>query len=253
MDHPPQPRPRRSPMVVLLDAMLSAVTAVQAGNLPGRRRPADGSPPRRTGPLWLVTGVLAVVGGTVVLVLAVLGSPGGLTSLPLPGKAAPAPPAVTSIAPPVVTEQTPAIRPTSATAKPSASARSSATATVPPSSSSTSAAAPPVLTADYRAANGSGLLGYRATVTLTAEGGGPSADWRLSVSLPRATLQIAAVSGATAEQEGAVWTFTPVDATRTVTPGTPVVIEFDVRGATLLDAQPTDCRVNDRECGGLSG
>jgi len=33
-------RPRRSLVVVLLDAMLGLVTAVQTGNLPGRRGPA---------------------------------------------------------------------------------------------------------------------------------------------------------------------------------------------------------------------
>jgi hypothetical protein len=248
------PRPRRSPMVVLLDAMLSVVTAVQVGTLPGRRPAADRGSSRRTTPLWLLAGVLGTAGGTAVLIWALIGAPGGLTALPLPGKAEPAPPAAaTSIGPGVTESPSPSPSPSSTSARPSASQSAAA---------SVSAAAPPpavppspeakVLTADYVAANGSGLLGYRATVTLNASGSGASTDWRLNLTLPRSTLRIGGVSGATATQDGAVWTLTPVDETRAVSPGTPVVITFDVRGATLVDAQPTDCRINDEPCNGLS-
>jgi hypothetical protein len=107
------------------------------------------------------------------------------------------------------------------------------------------------LTAAYAAAGGSGLLGYQATVTLEAEGPAASKDWRLTITLPRPTLQIAAVDGATVEHEGAVWTFTPDDATRQIAAGASAVISFEVRGATLVDAQPTDCRVDDQACAGL--
>ncbi|MEV6304106.1 cellulose binding domain-containing protein [Actinoplanes sp. NPDC051861] len=242
------PRPRRSPTVVLLDSLLRAVTAVQTGNLPGRREP--GAPPRRTAPLWLLAGVLGTAGGVILLIGVLVGAPGGLIDLPLPGKAAPAPPVVESLGPAATTQQAPSARPSATSAKPSPSASPSLTSAVP-APSSPAGTAGNVLTAAYTAANGSGLLGYRATVTLTAEGTGPSRDWRLSITLPRATLQIGGVQGATAEQDGAVWTLTPQDATRTVTPGTPVVITFDVRGATLVDSQPTGCQVNDEPCTGL--
>lgn len=250
------PRPRRSPTVVLLDTMLNVVTAVQSGNLPGRRRPDDGTPPRRTGPYWLLAGVLGMIGGTVVLIVALLRSPGALTDLPAPGAAAPAPTVAVSLVPPVAVRQSPAGPSPSTSVTPSvpvsASAGAGPSASVPPSRTPSSAAAPR-LAAAYAAANGSGLLGYRATVTLAASGGGPSADWRLTVTLPRSTLRISAVSGATAERDGAVWTLTPDDDTRTLAPGTTAVVTFDVLGATLVDAQPTDCRINDRACTGLPG
>ncbi|MFC7272996.1 hypothetical protein ACFQS1_03290 [Paractinoplanes rhizophilus] len=244
MSHPhPHPQPRRSPSVVLLDALLRLVTAVQTGNLPGRRR---------AGLIWLAAGVLVVAGATTILIGALVRAPAGRTGLTPPGQAAPPPPApVTSIAAPATTTAT---RRVSAAASPSAS--------VPPVSSRPAAKAPAGtattgadshLTAAYTAANGSGLLGYRATVTLAAQGPGPSTDWRLTVTLPRPTLQIAAVDGATVERDGAAWTFTPDDTTRQIAAGASAVISFEVRGATLVDAQPTDCRVGDEVCTGLPG
>ena len=250
--------PRRSLLVVLLDAMLGLVTAVQTGNLPGTRRRAATQPAGKRGKaglLWLLAGVLVVAGATTILIGALLRTPGGLTDLPPAGLAGPAP--ATSIAAPATAQQS--------AAGPSASASTSASAPATPSGSSpASAVVPPPaptsagssgggsrLTATYVAANGSGLLGYRATVTVTAVGAAPSTDWQLTITLPRPTLQIAAVSGATAEQDGSVWTFTPVDTTRTIAAGTSAVIAFDVRGATLVDAQPTDCKVDGQVCAGL--
>jgi hypothetical protein len=249
--------PRRSLLVVLLDAMLGLVTAVQTGNLPGTRRGAATRPAGQRGKgglLWLLAGVLVVAGATTILIGALLRTPGGLTDLPPAGLAGPAP--ATSIAAPATAQQS--------AAGPSASASSSASASATPSGSSpASAAVPPPaptsagssggsrLTATYVAANGSGLLGYRATVTVTAVGTAPSTGWQLTITLPRPTLQIAAVTGATAKQDGSVWTFTPVDTTRTIAAGTSAVVAFDVRGATLVDAQPTDCTVDGQACAGV--
>ncbi|HEX5202565.1 MAG TPA: hypothetical protein VFW27_21750, partial [Actinoplanes sp.] len=165
------PRPRRSPSVVLLDALLGLVTAVQTGNVPGRRR---------AGLIWLVAGVLVVAGGTTILIGALMRAPGGLTDLTPPEKAAPAPPPVTSIAAPAVTTTRRTSASASATAKPPSS---KAVSSPPPIAPSTSAGSH--LTAAYAAANGTGLLGYKATVTLAAQGPAPSAGWRLTVTLPR--------------------------------------------------------------------
>ena len=249
------PRPRRSASVVLLDAMLGLVTAVQTGNLPGRAKPGA----RRVGLTWLLAGVLVVAGGTAVLIGALMRAPGGLTDLPPGDRAAPAPPpsspAVSSLAAPVATTKSRA----SASVTPSTSGPASAAS---PTGTAVAGAAPPVasatsagshLTAAYAAANGSGLLGYRATVTLAAQGPAASTDWRLTVTLPRATLQIAAVDGATVAHDGAVWTFTPTGETNRIAAGASAVIAFEVRGATLVDAQPTDCRVGDETCAGLPG
>jgi hypothetical protein len=199
--------------------------------------------------------VLVVAGGIAILVGALMRSPGGLTDLTPPGKAAPAPvPAISIAVPANVTH--PASATTSAPGSPAPTSASVSAATsapaAAPGSSSTPAGASSHLTAAYAAANGSGLLGYQATVTLKAEGPGPSTDWRLAITLPRATLQIAAVDGATVERDGAVWTFTPDDATRQIAAKASAVISFEVRGATLVDAQPTDCRINDEVSSGLS-
>jgi hypothetical protein len=50
-----------------------------------------------------------------------------------------------------------------------------------------------------------------------------------------------------------VWTFTPTDATRRVAAGASVVIAFEVRGATLVDAAPTACRIDSSQCAGIAG
>jgi hypothetical protein len=73
------------------------------------------------------------------------------------------------------------------------------------------------------------------------------------VTLPRPTLQITGVSGAAARQDGSTWTFEPDDSTRTVPPGGSVRISFQVRGATLLDASPRECRIDGRPCAGVGG
>jgi hypothetical protein len=266
MDESP-PRPRRSPVVVLLDWLLGLATAVQTGNMPGAR-PSTVRPgrSRRAGLIWLLAGVLVVAGGTTILVGTLLRAPGGLADLPPAGQAGPAP-AATSIGAPANVQQPPPVAESSrasASASPSLSGSASAAVptvagSVPGSVPAGSAAVPPVesttlgshLTAAYLAKYGSGLLGYRAGVTLTAEGPGASTDWRMTITLPRSTLQIAPISGATVTQNGATWTFTPTGDTRSIAAGAKVEITFDVRGATLVDAQPTDCQINGEACSGL--
>jgi len=248
----PHPAPRRSPTVVLLDAMLGLVTAVQTGNLPGRRRPAERpAGPRRAGLPWLIAGVLVVAGGTTILIGALMGAPGSLIALPGSGEPAPPPAPVTSIAAPAATTTSRVAAGPSASvpAAPAVSHAAGGPAATSPAGRP-SASGGGRLTGAYAAAN-TGLLGYRATVTLDAKGPGPSTDWRLTITLPRPTLQIAAVTGATVERAGAVWTFTPDDSTRRIAAGASAAIAFEVRGATLVDARPTDCRVNEVTCSGL--
>jgi hypothetical protein len=50
-----------------------------------------------------------------------------------------------------------------------------------------------------------------------------------------------------------VWTFSPDNSTRRIPAGASATIAFEVRGATLVDAQPTDCRIDEKTCSGLPG
>jgi hypothetical protein len=75
--------------------------------------------------------------------------------------------------------------------------------------------------------------------------------WLLTVTLPRSTLRVAKVTGATARQDGATWTFTPDGSTAKVPPGGSVNVSFEVQGATLIAASPTACTIDGRACEGL--
>ncbi|WP_433796733.1 cellulose binding domain-containing protein [Actinoplanes sp. CA-252034] len=93
-----------------------------------------------------------------------------------------------------------------------------------------------------------GLLGYRTEVTVTNPGPAVRKGWTLTVTLPRSTLRINQVKGATATQNEAVWTFVPDDTTTSVPAGEQVAISFEVHGATLIDAAPADCRIDTVPC-----
>jgi hypothetical protein len=245
-------RPRRSLVVVLLDALLGAVTAVQTGNLPGVRRAADRpGRPGRAGIAWLVTGVLAAAAGTALLVSAVLRAPNDLADLPPAGVVAAPAPSSGAAAPGTTRPSPTGTSAATTTAAPSRSTENAEAAVPSISASSSSASVGARLTAVYSAAAGSGLLGYRATVTVESHGPDPAVDWRLTITLPRSTLRVAPASGATATQNGAVWTFTPTEESRRIAAGDAVVVTYDVLGATLVDAQPTACQVDDTPCTGL--
>ncbi|GIF22906.1 hypothetical protein BJ973_000736 [Actinoplanes tereljensis] len=237
-------QPHRSPMVVLLDSMLGLATALQTANLPGS---GGGRNRGRAVVFWLVGGVLAAAAGTALLVGAVLRTPDGLADLPPGGGIAALGPTASAAA-------------TSASARPSSAAPSSSSASATPTKptvspttgkpSSAAASSPAAgeakLSAVYTAADG--LLGYRAQVTVSSAGPGTAGDWRLTITMPRQTLQLAAVSGATVAQSGTVWTFTPTAETEQIAAGASVTVVFDVRGATLVDGKPTACRVNEEAC-----
>jgi hypothetical protein len=67
--------------------------------------------------------------------------------------------------------------------------------------------------------------------------------------LPRSTLLVSGVKGATATQNGSVWSFTPDSTTSTVAAGGSVQVVFGVHGATLIDAAPQNCSINGNPCG----
>ena len=251
-------RERRSPTVVLLDAMMRLAIAAQSGPQP-KLRPAGRT--RRGSVGWLAAGIVLAVAGTAIVVAVLIRGPGDLASLPprAPDRARVAEPAP-SVAPP----ESAAVAPTSpaaATGASSAAASASAAGvpspdlpSLPPSGRAPSSRPAPVaapLAAAFRTSTGgTGLLGYEAEIAITNPGAVVRDGWDLTVTLPRPTLQIARVSGATARQDGSTWTFEPGDATRAVPAGGSVVITFQVRGATLLDAAPQECRIDGAPCAG---
>ena len=237
-------RERRSPMVILLDAAMRLAVAAQATPQP---RVQAARRPRRTGMGWLALGVLLAVAGTTVVVGALLDGPDDLASLP-PHAPVRKPPAAGPL-------------PSAALSAIDTSAAVTTTGTPDPESApavaGTDTAAPPAavsLTARYATAGGgTGLLGYAAEVTVVNPGATTHDGWRLTLTLPRATLQVTQVSGAVARQDGATWTFEPDESTRSVRASNSVLISFEVRGATLLESAPVDCRIDGLRCSGLDG
>jgi hypothetical protein len=247
-------RERRSPVVVLLDAAFGLAAALQTGQLPGRRRVREEGEPRvsrRAGIAWLTAGIVAAVAGTVLLAVTLVRTPDGLASLP-PNVPQPLPPASAPEVP------TPAVSPSSTPSSRTPSPSPSVSPTRTPAAGSRPASAPPVvpaavpLTARYAPdRGGSGLLGYRSTVTIANPARSAKTGWVLTVTLPRSTLTIDQVSGATVTQDGSTWTFVPDESTRRIPPAATVAVSFTVRGATLLDATPKDCQIDGNACTGL--
>jgi hypothetical protein len=103
------------------------------------------------------------------------------------------------------------------------------------------------LTASY-ATTAIGLLGYQMTVTVANPGRTARDGWQLTVTFSRSTLEVTDVTGATATQNGAVWTFTPDATTTRVAAAGSVQVAFSVHGATLIDAAPQGCRIDASPC-----
>jgi hypothetical protein len=228
-------------MVMLLDAATRLAIAVQAKPQP-RVQAAGGS--RRAGIGWLAAGVLLAVAGIAVVVGALLAGPGDLSLLPphapirTPAAVDPVPSAARA------TEESVALPTTGTPATVSASA-------APGTDTAAAPAAVPLTARFATVGGGTGLLGYPAEVTIANPGATRHDGWRLTVTLPRETLQVAQVSGAVARQDGATWTFEPVATTRSVRAGGSVLISFEVQGATLLGAAPVDCRIDGVACSGI--
>jgi hypothetical protein len=245
-------RPRRSLVVVLLDAVLRLVATVHAGGTPTPKVREPGGR-RGIGRYLLAVGVLAALAGTALLVVVLVRAPGGPTPPPDRAGALPGPqsrPAEPSVARSILPG------PTSPATKPSADRTTPST--VPTGPAPTASAKTPItentrvpLTASYRTSSATGgLLGYRMTVTVANPGRSPKEGWTVTVTLPRPTLRVSGVSGATAAQDGPVWTFTPDGTTSRVPASGSVELAFEVRGATLIDATPEECRINTNPCDG---
>lgn len=121
----------------------------------------------------------------------------------------------------------------------------------PPGTDPAAPVRPAELTATYRTEQVT-LIGYRAAVDITNPGRTPVDGWTVVITLPRRTLSIAEVSGATATQDGATWTFQPDRGTRRVPPDGTVRVTFRVDGAALGATAPTGCTIDGRPCANAS-
>ncbi|GAA1636458.1 cellulose binding domain-containing protein [Actinoplanes couchii] len=259
---------RRTPADVVRDAAWRLATAMLTSPTPEPRLIKPGGAHARrpiAGRLMLVSGALAAVAVTALLVIFLVDRPfqGKVTpdeAAGLPGRT------VEANTPPG--SGTPAQSGTSPSADstgPSASASVSVAPSVSqgaPSLSPTSpggggslpptggdGASPAPLTAGLSTTPYLlGLLGYRTNVTVANPGTAARTGWTLAITLPRSSLKVADVKGATASQQGTVWTFTPDASTTEIDGGDQAAITFNVNGDTLLNAAPTSCTIDGTPC-----
>jgi hypothetical protein len=242
---------RRTPTVVVLDMVLGVFGTVRRVRSTRRRRSPDaGGRPVAVG---LAAAVAAALVLTAIPVAAVLRAPEGLMPLrSAPGHAVAQPPDGAGPATQLggsPRESGSVSSPATATSSRAAGERTPGT-TEPPARPE----APAGLTARYaRRDDGGSLFGYRASVTIDNPGGVPVAGWTMTITLPRRTLTISDVTGASVDQDGAVWTFLPAPGTATVPPRRSVLVTFQVNGAAVVAADPTACTVDGRSCDGLAG
>lgn len=243
-------RPRRSLVVVLLDAVLRVTAAFHAGGTPTPKVREAGAR-RGIGRYLLVAGVVVALAGTALLVVVLVRAPAGPP--PPPGRAGALPGLPSRPAEPsAALSALPGLP--GPTTTPSVSKSASAKATTKPAPSAGGKApvteiAQVPLTASYRTSSvTAGLLGYRMTVTVANPGAKAKDGWALTVTLPRSTLRVSGVSGGTAAQDGSEWSFTPDATTSRVAAGGSVELSFEVHGATLLNAAPQECRIDGNNC-----
>ena len=252
-------RPRRSLVVVLLDGVLRLFAALQAGPTP-KPKVKEAGGRRGVGRWALLTGVLVALAGTALLVVVLVRTPGDPTPPPDPAAALPglrSRPAGPSAAGSAVSTTSAPVSPSATSALGSAATASQGTPSSPVVSSIALPGSPIItentsvpLTASYKTSSATaGLLGYQMTVTVANPGAAAKNGWVLTVTLPRPTLLVSGVKGATAAQNGSVWTFTPDSTTSRVAAGGSVQVVFGVHGATLIDAAPQDCRIDGNRCG----
>jgi hypothetical protein len=144
------------------------------------------------------------------------------------------------------------VAPTRATSEPLVPAATRSPSPAPSVVSTTAPSSPPSalaaaqLTAAYKTEDLS-LTSYRVTVTITNPGQTTASDWRLEIRLPLLDLSVRNVTGAVMTRSDARITFTPVDDTRTVKPGTTATVRFDVEGLGVRN-EPFTCTIDQRNC-----
>ncbi|GIE29514.1 hypothetical protein Ait01nite_025590 [Actinoplanes italicus] len=238
---------RRTPADVVRDAAWRVATAMLAGPSPEPRvRRAGGGRRPLAARLLLVTGALAAVAITAVLVVLLVTRPYQQSVKPEEAAGLPE-------GQPAPVTVSPSVSPSAAVTSPAAVvSRSPARAAGIAGSRSpvaSASVAPVALAAGYTTTPYVvGLLGYRTEVTVANPGAASRTGWTVTVTLPRSTLWINEVKGATATQQDAVWTFVPDGTTAAVAPGEQVTFSFEVHGATLIDAAPEDCRIDGTPC-----
>ncbi|MFF0370003.1 MULTISPECIES: cellulose binding domain-containing protein [unclassified Micromonospora] len=231
-------------MIVLLDRIVAVAASVRLV-LTGR-----GDVSRAT---WVaVIAALGVLIATAVSVIGVLRTPEGLTPValdpppsadqvgtmptdtPRAGQARPAATSPTRPVPPQATAAPPTPEPSTSTTAPTP-------VTAPPT--------PAALRADFAIAENA-LLSYGAAVTISNPGEAPVARWKLAITLPRESLRVSSVEGATASQDGAVWTFVPDGSAGQVPGSASVRVTFRVNGSSI-GSTPTACTIDEVACTGL--
>ncbi|MFI2649207.1 cellulose binding domain-containing protein [Micromonospora fulviviridis] len=246
MPAPPSP-PRRTLPIVLLDGIVAMAGAARRAVL-GR---GDGS---RLAHVAIVAS-LGVLLATAYSIVTVLRTPERLTPVAV-GPAAGVPatdPAATGTpderpGPTVATLRTSAPLVTRA-APPAPGGPAAPPATRTPSATAPAPPTPVALRADF-AVEESALLSYGAAVTIDNPGPAPAPDWTLVVVLPRESLQVTSVTGARTSRDGTTWTFVPDgDSGRVPGHGT-VRVTFRVNGAAI-SATPTACTIDGTACTGL--
>ncbi|MEV4283020.1 cellulose binding domain-containing protein [Actinoplanes xinjiangensis] len=252
-DHEEAPaRGRRSPADVVRDAAWRLATAMLTAPSPEPRVRTARAPGERSaaGRFVLVVGGLAAVAVTMLLVVLVVTRPYQQSARPEQAAGLPERPAAAP-SPSAPASPTPATT-SRAAGSPSPPSRAAVSSVSPPASPPAAASAVAVavpLAATYRTTPYvAGLLGYRTEVTVANPDTAARDGWTLTVTLPRSTLWINQVEGATVTRQDAVWTFVPDESTTAIPPGGQVGISFEVHGATLLDAAPADCRIDGAPC-----
>ncbi|MGI5520172.1 cellulose binding domain-containing protein [Micromonospora sp. CA-259024] len=239
------PQPRRTVAIILLDRIVALVTAV--------RRVLTGRDDVSRATWVAATAALGVLIATVVSVIGVLHTPEKLTPVTLD----PPPSAEQVDTAPVGTPRAqarPAATSPAASAPPAATPATPATPTPEPSTtpSPTPTTASPTLTAlraDFAIADNA-LLSYGAAVTISNPGPVPVPQWKLAVTLPRESLRVSSVEGAQVSQDGAVWTFVPVEGAGQVPGNASVRVTFRVNGSTV-GSTPKACTIDGTACTGL--
>jgi hypothetical protein len=242
MEDVPSTPPPRSLGVVVLDAVTALARPLRAGRLPASQRIAIG----------IGAGIMLI--GGVVLAVGARWEPPVPAGTPRQAAAGDRPPAL-----PDGGTGSPVRSTTAPGASGSDASSPAATATSGPASRPTTtgparydAGAGPVpqpLRARFgKVAGSETLVSYRATVTVSNPGPVAVGTWTVTITLPRETLTVSDVAGATAGRNRATWTLRPTTATAAVPAFGSVTVTFQVNGAAVLDATPTACTVDGVAC-----